>query len=331
MTDFHLLSRRTLFQAAGIGAAGLAAPQIMIRAAAAQDGSTSDAPARTSGSRRFAIGDFQVTTLSDGGRVMPDPHTIFGTDQAPEDVAALLDENFLPASHMRNMFTPTLVDTGSERILFDTGNGEAGREAGAGQLLASLEEAGYTTDDISVVVLTHLHGDHINGLTEGGDVAFANARYVTGQEEYDFWTDEARAGTPAEGNHTAVMEKVAPLAEKMSFLQDGGEVVSGVTAMAAFGHTPGHMVYMIESGEDRLVLTADTANHFVLSLQRPEWEVSFDMDKEMAAQSRARLFDMIAADRLAFVGYHMPFPALGFVERQDTGYRYVPATYQFDV
>lgn len=331
MTGFSTLSRRGLFKAAGIGAAGLAAPQIMVRSAFAQGETPMSEIAAVPAFRRFAIGDFEVTTLSDGGRVMDDPHTIFGTDQPQEDVAALLEENFLPAERMRNMFTPTLVNTGSELILFDTGNGEAGREAGVGRTLEALEASGYGAGDVSIVVLTHMHGDHINGLTEAGSPTFANARYVTGQEEFDFWTDEARVGTPAEGNHGAVMDKVAPLAENMSFLGDGDDVVSGITAIAAFGHTPGHMIYIIESGERQLLLTADTANHFVLSLKRPDWEVVFDLDKEMAAETRKRVFDMVAADRIPFIGYHMPFPGVGFVERRDQGYRYVPATYQLDI
>jgi glyoxylase-like metal-dependent hydrolase (beta-lactamase superfamily II) len=101
-----------------------------------------------------------------------------------------------------------------------------------------------------------------------------------------------------------------------------GRLCSGITAMAAFGHTPGHMIYSLESGGRKLMLTADTANHFVLSLERPDWEVRFDMDKSGAAATRKTVFDMIAADRLAFVGYHMPFPSVGYIEKAGEGYRY---------
>jgi len=101
--------------------------------------------------------------------------------------------------------------------------------------------------------------------------------------------------------------------------------------MAAYGHTPGHLIFIMESGGKTLVLTADTANHYVASLQRPDWHVSFDTDKEMGAATRRRVFDMIATDRLPFIGYHMPFPSVGFVEKIDTGYRYIPETYQFDL
>ncbi|WP_425348809.1 MBL fold metallo-hydrolase [Pararhizobium antarcticum] len=279
----------------------------------------------------FKIGTFGVTVISDGLRTSEKPQETFGTNQTPEAVAELLMANFLPTDKFANGFSPTLVDTGSDVILFDTGMGEGGRAAGAGQLVAGMQAAGYTPDQVTVVVLTHMHGDHIGGLMEGGQPTFKNARYVAGQAEFDFWKDPARAGTPAEGGHKGVLEKVVPLAEKMTFVGDGGEVVSGITGMAAFGHSPGHMIYRIESGGKGLILTADTANHFVLSLQRPDWEVRFDMDKTAAAATRKKVFDMIATDRLPFVGYHMPFPSVGFIETLDQGYRFVPESYQFEL
>ncbi|OYW49498.1 MAG: MBL fold metallo-hydrolase, partial [Rhodobacterales bacterium 12-65-15] len=121
---------------------------------------------------------------------------------------------------------------------------------------------------------------------------------------------------------------VRPLNDKMSFLDDGGSPMSGITAMAAFGHTPGHMVYQVESEGQRLMITADTANHYVWSLQKPDWEVVFDSDKAGAAAARRAVFGQIAADRIPFIGYHMPFPGLGYVEAQDDGFRYVPVAYQ---
>jgi glyoxylase-like metal-dependent hydrolase (beta-lactamase superfamily II) len=179
-------------------------------------------------------------------------------------------------------------------------------------------------------VLTHLHGDHVGGVMEEGKPAFANATYVAGRIEYDFWTDSARAGTPAEGNQKSVLANVVPLADKITFVNDGDTVFAGMTAMLAPGHTPGHMVFHIESDGKQIVLTADTANHYVLSLQQPDWEVRFDLDKTQAAQTRRRIFDMIAKDKIPFLGYHMPFPAVGFAEKIDTGFRFVPKSYQYD-
>ncbi|MCO6392025.1 MBL fold metallo-hydrolase [Aliihoeflea aestuarii] len=321
--------RRTMFKLAGGGAMALATPQIMVRAAHAQTANTAE-PGNP-GFHSFALGDFRITSILDGGRASDGPHPIFGQDQEASAVAELMEQNFLPPNRFVNGFTPVIVDTGAERILFDTGLGEGGRQNGLGQLRERMQQMGYQPDDIDIVVLTHFHGDHIGGLMEGGEPAFANARYVAGQAEYDFWTAPERAEGQTADAASAVQEKVVPLAEDMTFLDDGGEVVPGITAMAAFGHTPGHMIFHVESGDRRLMLTADTANHFVASLQRPDWHVQFDMDKDAATATRRRVFDMIAADRVPFIGYHMPFPGVGFIEPVDQGYRFVPASYQFDV
>ena len=114
----------------------------------------------------------------------------------------------------------------------------------------------------------------------------------------------------------------------MTMLDDGGSPASGITAIAAFGHTPGHMAYMVEDSGTQLIIGADFANHYVWSLAHPDWEVRFDMDKAAAAASRRKILGMLAADRVAMVGYHMPFPAMGYVAAKDDGFEYVPMSYQ---
>ena len=320
------LSRRSLFKLSG--AAALATPMLMTRAAQAEVPMAATMPAAF---KRFKLGDYEITVLSDGHRLVPNPQSIFGTNTSQEEVEALLQQNYLPVDQMQFTFAPTLINTGNELILFDTGNGEGGREGGVGQALANLKAAGYTPDQVTHVVITHMHPDHIGGMMEGDAPAYPNAAYVTGQAEYDFWSSDDRMGTPAERVYSMVKAKVAPFAEKMTFIGDGGTVASGITGMNAFGHTPGHMVYTVESGGRTMLIPADTANHFVLSLQKPEWEVSFDADKAAAAASRKKVFDMIATDRLPFIGYHMPFPSVGYVEQMDGGYRFIPETYQLDL
>ena len=261
---------------------------------------------------RIKLGDFEVTTLLVGTRTSDKPQETFGLNAPPEEFAALAAANFLPADRTQNFFTPTVVNTGTELVLFDTG---LSPEAITGALAA----AGYTPDQVDVVVLTHMHGDHIGGLMTEAGPTFAKARYVTGTVEHNHWSGAANEGFDT---------KVKPLNDKMSFLDNGGTVAPGITAMAAFGHSPGHMAFHLESAGQRLMLTADTANHYVWSLAYPEWEVRFDADKPAAAAARKAVFGMIAADRIPFVGYHMPFPSVGFVEPQGTDFRYVPASYQ---
>lgn len=263
--------------------------------------------------RDFSLGDFKVTTLLAGSRAVPEPHKIFGLNVDDATFAQVSEQNFLPADVAQFFFTPTVVNTGSEIILFDTGNDAAG-------ITAALAGAGYAPEDVTHVVITHMHGDHIGGLTdESGAATFANAAYLTGRTEFDAWDAMDNDGFKT---------KVKPLADKMTFLEDGGAVRPGITGMNAFGHTPGHMTYMLESGGKQLMLTADLANHYVYSLAHPDWEVSFDSDKAMAVESRKRVLGMLAADRVPMIGYHMPFPGAGFVEANGDGFRFVPQSYQ---
>ncbi|MGB7241456.1 MAG: MBL fold metallo-hydrolase [Sulfitobacter sp.] len=282
---------------------------------AAATGARASAPMLGAGSppfQRFVLGEFEVTTLLAGTRAVPDPHAIFGLNVDADVFAYASEAANLPTDQAQFFFTPTLVNTGSELVLFDTGLSGEGTSA-------ALAAAGYSPDQVDIVVLTHMHGDHIGGLTTGDARTFANARYVTGAAEFDAWSKAGNEGFEA---------KVKPLAEEMTFLDDQGSVASGLTAMAAFGHTPGHMAYRIESAGKQLVLGADFANHYVYSLAHPNWEVKFDMDKEAAAATRGKMLDMLTADKLPFVGYHMPWPAVGYVKKKDSGYGYVPHSYQ---
>ncbi|KZM52078.1 MBL fold metallo-hydrolase [Labrenzia sp. OB1] len=316
------LTRRAALLGAGGAIAGAGMAATLPAHAAAPKQEALSAPVA-----RYPVGDFEVNTLLDGAVILQDPQKTFAMNVEADTFSAASAENFIPSDSFQISFTPTLINTGSELILFDTGNGEGARP-GRGNMRAALESAGYTPEQVDVVVLTHMHPDHIGGLMEGGAPAFANARYVTGQKEYDFW---AAMDAEANGVTKLMASHVKPLAEKMTFLNDGGAVTSGITAMSASGHTPGHMIYMIESGGKQLVLTADTANHFVWSLAYPDWEVRFDMDKEAAASTRRSVFGMLAGDKLPFVGYHMPFPAVGYVAQEGDGFRYVPATYQLNL
>ena len=291
--------------------AGAAAPLVALAAAPARAKADMKGMATPLFSR-FKHGDFEVTTLLAGTRPVEEPQTIFGMNVSAEDFAAVSEAAHLPTDVAQFFFTPTVVNTGEELVLFDTGLNAEG-------ITAALGAAGYTPDQVDTVVITHMHGDHIGGLNSDAGDTFPNARYLTGTAEHNHWSAAGNEGFDA---------KVKPLNDKMTFLDDGGSVAPGITAIAAFGHTPGHMGYMIESGGKGLVLIADTANHYVWSLAKPDWEVKFDMDKAAAAATRRQMLGMIAADRLPFIGYHMPFPATGFVEADGDGFRYVPSSYQ---
>ncbi|ARE85147.1 MBL fold metallo-hydrolase [Roseovarius mucosus] len=303
------MSRPTLTRRAILGSAAalpLAAMTTPARAAAPMLG------ASTTRYNRVTLGDFEVTTLLAATTARPDPQTIFGLNVSAEEFAAVSAANNIPTDQAQFFFTPTVINTGAELVLFDTGlNPDA--------ITSALAAAGYTPDQVDVVVLTHMHGDHIGGLMGESGATFPNARYVTASAEYDHWAAAGNEGFDS---------KMRPLAEKTEMIGDGASVASGITAMSAAGHTPGHTAYMIESGGKSLVIAADFANHYVWSLGYPDWEVTFDMDKAQAAATRRKVLGMLAADKVPFIGYHMPFPAVGYVETRGDGFQYVPASYQ---
>ena len=328
MNDGFGMGRRDVLAfTAGAAAAPLLIGGDVMPAAWAQ---TSQQEATRPNFYRFMLGEFEVTTLLDGYVQGEGPHPTFGMNQPVEAVQELARLNFLPANQMENSYAPVLVNTGRDVVLFDTGNAP-GRRPTSGNLVQSMQAAGYRPEQVTVVVITHMHGDHIGGLMRDGAPAFPNARYVAGQVEYDFWSAEDRLEGPTADGAKLVRSNVVPLTEKMTFLGDDGEVVTGIHSIAAFGHSPGHMAYHLESGNERLLLWADTANHYVMSVQRPEWHVRFDMDKEAAIATRKRILDMAAVERIPVTGYHMPFPALGFIDRHPDRYLWVPITYQLNL
>lgn len=304
------ITRRTLLTAA----AALPLATGLSKVALASTETSAAAPKLA---QSMTLGDMSLTTLLDASVSRENPKGAFAGQATDEEFEKISQENFISTEQVQFYFTPTVIDTGDERVLFDTGLGQGG-------LQKALAQAGVAPDSITKVVITHMHPDHIGGLMHDGGPTFANASYVTSDTEYDFWS-KMDAGNRV-GDMVAKL--VTPLAEKMSFVSDGDQVAPGVTAVSAFGHTPGHTCFMLESGGRQLLLTADLANHYVWSFARPDWAFGFDVDAEQASASRRKVLSMLAAERMPMIGYHMPFPAAGFVETRGDGFRFVPVSYQ---
>lgn len=288
---------------------------------------------------RFKLGGFEVTPIMDSKVIRPGLTPSFGGETGADEVKALAKANKIDADRYQHPFTPILVNTGKELVLFDTGNGSLSAEheplkgrLPPGQLVARMAEAGYKPEDVDVVVITHGHPDHIGGLTKGGQPVFPKARYVFGAADYDFWKKGENVREARKFNRELYVKICPPLAEKSTFIKPGDTVVSGITAVDAFGHSPGLLAFHIESDGKRLLNWADTCNHYVVSIQRPDLQLDVDDDKEKAVATRKRILDMVATEGIPAIGYHMPYPGVGYVERGASGgFRWVPHSYQLNL
>jgi glyoxylase-like metal-dependent hydrolase (beta-lactamase superfamily II) len=288
---------------------------------------------------RFVLGSFEVTTILDSKVVREGLSPSYGGEAAADAVHALACANRIDPSRYEHPFIPLLVNTGQELVLFDTGNGALQREYEQfrgrlpdGQLVARMRLAGYEPEDVDVVVITHGHPDHIGGLMEAGQPVFPKARYVFSAAEFDFWKRGENVRDARKFNRELFVRLAVPLADRASFIVPGAEIVPGIRAIDAAGHSPGMMAYLIESEGRRLLNWADACSHYVVALQRPDLALDMDDDKDRAAATRKRLLDMAADDDLLVAGYHMPFPGIGLVERRQAGgYRWVPHGYQLRV
>jgi len=273
---------------------------------------------------RHKVGNFEVTVLSDGN--LPFDADLFSGDK--DRAQQLLDDAYFPRKSTTSVNT-WLVNTGKQLVLVDTG---ASSHFGPtlGQLPKSLAAAGVSPDQIDVIVITHMHPDHVPGLI-GADkeMLFRNAVVHVGDEEYGFWTSEqVYNSVPADvkGFFDIARMSVKPYADagKLQTYKDGADILSGLTTSSAPGHTPGHSMVRVSSNGSELLLWGDIVHNAVLQFPEPERSIVYDADPAMAIASRKRVFDMVATDGLLFAGAHLPFPGLGRASKAQTGYTYVP-------
>jgi len=291
---------------------------------------TAAAPAaQAPGFFRCKVGEFTVTMVHDGAAIRPNPLQGFVVNAEPAQVEAALRDGALPTSNLPNPFTVTFVDTGRGVVAFDAGTGAGQLAPGSGLLPWNLQAAGIDPASVTLVAVTHFHPDHITGLTTRENaVVFPNAEVAVPAAEWAFWSDEGNAPRVSEVNRGVfanTKRRFAPYQAKMRQYRDGEEVAPGIRAIAAHGHTPGHSVFHVTSGNEQLFVTADTSSRPDLFLRNPHWQSVFDMDGAMATETRKRLFGRIADERARFTAYHFNFPSNGYVTRAGDGFRFHPA------
>ena len=272
---------------------------------------------------RFQHGAFEVMVVSDGHLVLPT--SIITPDAPPAERAALLAASGQTGAQYHSPTNITLIRTGSDLILVDAGAG-ANFMPTAGKLVENLEASGIGRDQITKVVFTHAHPDHIWGATDEFDeLRFPNASYFAPAAEWNFWMDDAAFKGLPEARHgfvTGARRNLTRIKDKLTMIKDGDDIAPGIRVFDASGHTQGQVGVEL-AGESGLLITSDAIAHPAISFAHPDWHSPSDHEPERAAAMRRRLLDRLATDRMRLIGYHLPFPGLGAVERKDGAYRFI--------
>ncbi|HEX8666200.1 MAG TPA: MBL fold metallo-hydrolase [Beijerinckiaceae bacterium] len=320
------LTRRSILAAAPAAAAVSAFGPALAQGtpAPAPAGGAQQAP----GFYRYKVGDIEATAVNDGVWNRSTEGFVKNADAGA--VQKAMEEAFLPPNTLPIPFTTTVLKTGGKLVLIDTGNGDSGAPT-SGTWMANFKAAGFDPAQVNTIIISHFHGDHINGLRlKNGTAVFPNAEILVSAPEWGFWMDDAKMASAPEGlkgNFNNVRRVFGPIAKDVKQYEAGKEIAPGVTAVAAPGHTPGHTAYVVSSGNAKLILMSDTTNHPALFVRHPDWQAIFDMDGNQAADTRKKLLDMAAAERSRVAFYHAPFPATGYIAKSGTGgaaYEFVP-------
>ncbi|GBD50453.1 MBL fold metallo-hydrolase [Methylopila sp. Yamaguchi] len=285
------------------------------------------------GHYRFRVGEISATVLSDG--VIGGPPRVYASDAPEAELQEVLRRAFLPTDRMTLNLNTLLIETGGRRILIEAGAG-ATMGPNGGRIFQNLAAIGLGPTDIDAIVVSHTHPDHVGNLRAAdGGKAFPRATVFAPKADWDFFVlsdpDLSYMPVPEDFRSrfaAAIKSSVKPAMSDVELYEAGAEIAPGLTSIVASGHTPGMATFLVHSGNDHLLLTADLAYHPVVNVDNP-WLPGPDRDMGAALASRRRIFDRAAADRIPVLAFHFPFPGLGRMLKTDGGYAWVPANWQF--
>lgn len=273
----------------------------------------------------LSLGQMQIDTLSDGTLTLPGDF-IFGP-MPKDDLRPIIEKYGVSPDSLTPECNLTLVRDGERVILFDVGSGPDFMPS-AGKLQDAFDAIGLSTDEVTHVVFTHGHPDHLWGLLDDfGDPLFYDADYMMGAGELDYWMADDTVNTIGEERQSMAVgakRRLEIIADQITTFDDGAEILPGVLAHATYGHTPGHMSFELRSGSDSVMVLGDAIGNHHVAFEKPGWVSGSDQDGEMAAATRLRLFDKITADKMRVIGFHLPGGGLGHADAQGDGFVFVP-------
>lgn len=272
---------------------------------------------------QLSLGSMQIDVVNDGFLTLPGDF-IFGT--MPQDELLPVLDQF---GQSRDTLTPpcniTLLRDGTRTILFDVGSGPDFAPS-SGILVDSLDQLGVAPEDVTDVIFTHAHPDHLWGLLDDfGDPLFSEASYMIGKTEWDYWMNPNTVDEIGEARAAFAVgaeRRLSMIEDNITFFEDGDEILPGIAARASFGHTPGHMCFEVSDGSNSAMILGDAIGNNHVAFARPDWRSGSDQDPDMAATTRTSLLDQLTASQMQLVGFHLP-GGLGHVEKSGDSYKYV--------
>lgn len=279
---------------------------------------------RIARARSLELGGAELTVVSDGHMTLPIGFVLPDVPRAELD--AFLAAHGLPVNEITPDCNITILRSGDRLVVFDAGAGSNFMST-AGRLAENLTEAGIDPADVTDVVFTHGHPDHLWGVVDDfEELLFPEATFRMAAAEWDYWRAPGTLDATPEERKTFVVgaqNRLTAIEDRVELFQPGDEVVPGVEAMDTAGHTPGHISLVVHGSGDPVIVTGDALSHAAVSFERPSWRYGADQDPDAGIDTRLRLLDRIAAENLRIVGFHLPYPGVGRAEKDGLAYRFV--------